>query len=96
MTDQNIVDLVHTENDAQDKSDDESEEDIPCASAIKNFVEFWVMIDREKTSLKCNDMPTNIVAQLEAQVITSQFSLCRSWKMQDYFKINRTRPVIVV
>ena len=35
MSDQDIVDLVHTENDPQDESDDKSEEEIPPASAIK-------------------------------------------------------------
>ena len=40
MSDQDIVNLVCTENDPQDKSDDESEEEIPSASAIKTFVEF--------------------------------------------------------
>ena len=41
MSDQDIVDLVHTENDAQDKSDDESGEEIPSASAI-NTSNFWL------------------------------------------------------
>ena len=45
MSDQDIADLVHTENDAQDESDDESEEEIPSASAIKMSVEFLAMID---------------------------------------------------
>ena len=35
VSDQDIVDLVRTENDPQDESDDESEEEIPPASAIK-------------------------------------------------------------
>ena len=34
MSDQDIVNIVLTENDAQDKTDDESEEEIPSASAI--------------------------------------------------------------
>ena len=44
MSDQGIVDLVCTENDAQDESDDESddesEEEISPASAIKTSIEF--------------------------------------------------------
>ena len=40
MSDQDIVDLVCTENDPQDESDDESEEEIPSASTIKTSVEF--------------------------------------------------------
>ena len=43
MSDQDIVDLVLTENDAHDKSDNESEEEIPSASAIKTSVKFLPM-----------------------------------------------------
>ena len=48
MTDQDIVNIVLTKNDAQDKSDDESEEEIPSASAIKTCIEFLSMIDQQK------------------------------------------------
>ena len=51
MSDQDIVDLVRTENDAQEESDDESEEEIP-ASAIKTSLEFLAMIDQQKAFLK--------------------------------------------
>ena len=52
MFDQDIVDLVCSENDPQDESDDESEEEIPSASAIKTYVEFLAMIDQQKAFLK--------------------------------------------
>ena len=52
MSDQDIVNLVLTENDVQEESDDESEEDIPSASAIKMSVEFLAMIDQQKAFLK--------------------------------------------
>ena len=66
MSDQDIVDLVCTENDPQDESDDESEEEIPPASAIKTSFEFLLaMIDQQKAFLKRNQMPTDIVEQLE-------------------------------
>ena len=91
MSDQDIVNLVLTENDVQEESDDESEEDIPSASAIKTSVEFLAMIDQQKAFLKRNDMSTEIVEQLEAQVVAMQFSLCNKQKqMQDYF--TRTEP----
>ena len=48
ISDQDIVNIVLTENDAQD----ESEEEIPSASAIKTSVEFLVMIDQQKAFLK--------------------------------------------
>ena len=87
MSDQDMVNIVLTENDAQDKSDDESEEDIPSACAIKTSIKFWVMIDQQKAFLKLNQMPTDIVEQLETQVVAMQFLLCSKQKqMQDYFK----------
>ena len=48
MSDQDIVNIVLTENDAQD----ESEEEIPSPSAIKTSVEFLAMIDQQKAFLK--------------------------------------------
>ena len=47
MSDQDIVDLVHTENDVQEESDDESEE-IPSTSDIKISLHFLAMIDQQK------------------------------------------------
>ena len=52
MSDQDIVHLVLTENDVQEESDDESEEDIPSAGAIKTSFEFLAMIDQQKAFLK--------------------------------------------
>ena len=92
MSDQDIVNLVLIENDVQEESDDESEEDIPSASAIKMSVEFLAMIDQQKAFLKRNDMSTEIVEQLEAQVVGMQFSLCNKQKqMQDYFRRTEVR-----
>ena len=92
MSDRDIVDLVRTENDAQEESDDESEEEIP-ASAIKTSLEFLAMIDQQKAFLKRNQMPTDIVEQLETQVVAMQVSLCSKQKqMQDYFKSTPRAP----
>ena len=93
MSDQDIVHLVLTENDVQEESDDESEEEIPSASAIKTSIEFLAMIDQQKAFLKPNQMPTDIVEQLETQVVAMQFSLCSKQKqMQDYFKSSPRAP----
>ena len=93
MLDQDIVNIVLTENDAQDESDDESEEEIPSTSAIKTSVEFLAMIDQQKAFLKRNEMPTEIVEQLEAQVVAMQFSLYSKQKqMQDYFQSSPRAP----
>ena len=93
MSDQDIVDLVRTENDVQDESDDECEEEIPSASVIKTSAEFLAMIDQQKAFLKQNQMPTDIVEQLETQVVATQVSLCSKQKqMQDYFKSSPRAP----
>ena len=52
MSDQDIVHLVLTKNDVQNESDDESEEEIMSASAIKTSIEFLAMIDQQKAFLK--------------------------------------------
>ena len=93
MSDQDIVNIVLTEKDVQDESDDESEEEIPSASAIKTSVEFLAMIDQQKAFLKRNELPTEIVEQLEAQVVAMQVSLCSKQKqMQDYFQSSPWAP----
>ena len=92
MSDQDIVHLVLTENDVQEESDDESEEEIPSA-AIKTSIEFLAMIDQQKAFLKRNQMPTDIVEQLETQVVAMQVSLCSKQKqMHDYFKSSPRAP----
>ena len=93
MSDQDIVNIVLTENDAQDESDDESEEEIPSASAIKTSIEFLAMLDQQKAFLKQNQMSTEIVEQLEVQVVAMQVSLCSKQKqMLDYFKSSPRVP----
>ena len=93
MSDQDIVNIVLTENDVQDESHDETEEEIPSASAIKTSVEFLAMIDQQKAFLKRNELPTEIVEQLEAQVVAMQVSLCSKQKqMQDYFQSSPRAP----
>ena len=51
MSYQDIVNLILSENDAQDKSDDESEEEIPSASTIKIPFKFLAN-DQQKAFLK--------------------------------------------
>ena len=65
------MNIVLTGNDAQD----ESEEEIPSASAIKTSIEFLAMIDQQKSFLKWNQMPTDIVEQLETRVVAVQWKL---------------------
>ena len=77
------------ENDPKDKSDDESEEEIPCASAIKTSVEFLAMIDHQKAFLKQNQMPTDIIEQLETQEVAIQVPLCSKRKQMITLKVHQ-------
>ena len=53
MSDQDIVDLVHTENDPQEEEEEELvDEQAPSATAIKNSSEFLAMLDQQKAFLK--------------------------------------------
>ena len=93
MSDQDIVNIVLTENDVQEEPDDESEEEIPSTSAIKTSVEFLAMIDQQKAFLKRNELPIEIVEQSEAQVVAMEVSLCSKQKqIQDYFQSSPRAP----
>ena len=64
MTDEEIINLVHTENDApQEESDDEEEENLP-AKLIKSTNEFLAIIDQQKAFMKRNKFPVKLVEQL--------------------------------
>ena len=56
---------------------------------------FLVMLDQQKAFLKQNDMPTDIVEQLEAQIIGNQASLCSSQKnIKDHFRADNFKTVM--
>ena len=97
MSDQDIVDLVRTENDTQEEEeqDDESvDEQASCATAIKNSSVLLSMLDQQKAFLKWNDMAIDIVEQLEAQIIGNQASLYSSQKnIKDYFRVDNFKTV---
>ena len=90
MSDEDIVDLVRTENDTQE--DEEEEEEDSCdesPTAIKNCSQFLAMLDQQKAFLKRNGMAIDIVEQLEAQITANQASLCSTQKnIKDYFRVN--------
>ena len=98
MSDQDIVDLVRTENDTQEEEEEEEEESTdeqaPSATAIKNYSEFLAMLDQQKAFLKQNDMAIDVVEQLKAQIIGNQALLCSSQKnIKDYFRIDKYKTV---
>ena len=72
MTDEEIVDLVCTENDAQEQESEDEEEEMPPAKVIKNASEFLAIIDQQKAFLKRNGLPVEHVEQLETLIVGQQ------------------------
>ena len=61
MTDEEIINLVHTENDApQEESDDEKDE-TPPAKLIKSTNEFLAIIDQQIAFMKRSKLPVKLV-----------------------------------
>ena len=95
MTDEDIVQLVLTENDPQEIDSDDEEGEIPSGSTIKNSTEFLAIIDQQKAYLKRNGMSTEFVEQLETQIVGVQISLCSKQKqLHEYFNSPSTRADI--
>ena len=81
MTDDKIINLVCTENDAiQEESDDDEEEEVPPAKLIKSTNKFLAIIDQQKAFLKRNSLPLDAVEQLEMLIVGNQISLCNKQK----------------
>ena len=93
MTDEEIINLVCTENDApQEESDDEEDEE-PPAKLIKSTNEFLEIIDQQKAFLKRNNLPLDAVEQLETLIVGNHISLCNKQKgVTDYFKSASETP----
>ena len=59
MADEEIVNLVHTENDAQE-DESKDEEEAPSAKLIKSTTEFLAIIDQQKAFIKRNNLPVEL------------------------------------
>ena len=87
MTDKEIINLVHTENDAPQEESDDEEEENPPAKLIKSTNEFLALIDQQKAFMKRNKLPVELDKQLETLIVGNQISLCSKQKeVTDYFK----------
>ena len=87
MTDKEIINLVHTENDAPQEESDDEEEENPPAKLIKSTNEFLAIINQQKAFTKRNKLPVELVKQLETLIVGNQISLCSKKKeVTDYFK----------
>ena len=86
LTDEEIVHVVLTENTVEDEeSDDEESQETPV-QAIKNSSEFLAMIDQQKAYFAKNGLSTELLNQIEAQVLSTQHSICNKQKnLKDYF-----------
>ena len=69
MTDEEIINLVHTENDAPQEESDDEEEENPPAKWIKSTNEFLAIIDQQKAFMKRNNLPVKLVEQLETLIV---------------------------
>ena len=94
LTDDEIVDVVLTENTVEDEEDDDEEESQePTVPPIKNSSEFLSMIDQQKAYFARNNLPTDLLTQLEAQVLATQSSICNKQKnLNDYFTKMQQTP----
>ena len=68
MTDEEIINLVCTENDAP-QEESEEEEESPTAKLIKSTTEFLAIIDQYKAFMKRNNLPVELVEELETLVV---------------------------
>ena len=89
MTDDEIVNLVRTENDPdpEHESDDEEIEPAESAKIIRNSSDFLAVVDQQRAFFKRYNMSTDIIDELEEMVVDVQTELCSNQKqMSDYFK----------
>ena len=87
MTDEEIINLVCTENDAPQEESDDEEDEAPPAKLIKSTNEFLAIIDQQKAFMKRHKLPVKLVEQLETLIVGNQISLCSKQKeVTNYFK----------
>ena len=86
MTDEQIVDLIRTENDAPEQDSEDEEDDISHTNMIKTTTEFLAIIEQQRAFLSRNKLPTEPVKHLESLILENQLSLCCKQKeVTDYF-----------
>ena len=87
MTDEEIINLVCTENDAPQEESNDEEEENPPAKLIKSTNEFLTIINQQKAFMKRNKLPVELVEQLATLIVGNQIALCSKQKeVTDYFK----------
>ena len=87
MMDEEIINFVHTENDAPQEESENEEDERPHAKLIKSTNEFLTIINQQKAFMKRNKLPVELVEQLKTLIIENQIVLCNKQKeLTDYFK----------
>ena len=80
MTDEEIINLVCTENDAPQEGSDDEEEENPPAKLIKSTNEFLFIINQQKAFMNGNKLPVQLVEQLETLIVINQIFCAASRK----------------
>ena len=87
MMDEEIINLIHTENDAPQEESVEEEDEAPHAKMIKSTNEFLAIIDQQRAFMKRNNLPVKLVKQLETLIVGNQIALYNKQKeVTDYSK----------
>ena len=88
MTDEEIVHMIRTENDAPQE---DSEDDISQTNIIKSASEFLSVIEQQKAFLLKNKLLIEVVYELESVILGNQLSLCNKQKeVTDYFSSSQS------
>ena len=87
MMDEEIINLVCTENDAPQEESEDEEAETPPAKLIKNTNEFLAIVNQQRAFMKRNNIPVKLIKQLETLIVGNQISLCNKQKeVTNYFK----------
>ena len=87
MTDEEIINLIRTENYTPQEESDDEEDETPPANLTKITNEFLTIIAQQKAFMKRNKLPAELVEQLETLIVGNQISWCSKQKeVTDYFK----------
>ena len=87
MTDEKIINLIHTENDALQEESEGKEDESLHAKLIESTNEFLVIINQQRAFMKKINLPVELVKQLETLIVGNQVALCnKQKKVTNYLK----------
>ena len=74
MMDEEIINLVHTESDALQEESEDEEDKTPHTKLIKSTNEFLAIVYQQRTFMKRNNLPVELVEQLETLIVGNQIA----------------------